>query len=89
MPRTARSSRTLSLAVVGAGVGALLAGCSTADSFRANPTPELQTMSQSKAVVDNQIAYVNDTNLRQLNEDLGRMWFFDRPMRMMPRGAPY
>lgn len=89
MSRQNHARRSLPFAILGAGVGALLCGCSTADSFRSNPTPELMTMSQSPDVVKNQMSYVNDTNLRQLNEDLGRMWFYDRPMRMMPRGAPY
>lgn len=87
-----RSTRlTLTAAALATGAGALLGGCSSTnlDSIRSNPSPGIMTLSQSDEVVLNQMTITQDTNLRQLNEDLGRMWFYDRPSRMTPRPIPY
>jgi len=72
-----------------AGGFALLGGCSRADSYRMNPTPELRTLHQTQDEVDNRIAVTNDTNWRSLNEDLGRLFLLDRPLRLSNRPIPY
>lgn len=61
---------------------ASLGGC-------ANLTPELDTLSQRPADIDNRIAITDDTNLRMLNQDLGRMFLLDRPTRLTPGPVPY
>jgi hypothetical protein len=71
-----------SAALVSAAALVTLGGC-------ADITPELDTMSQRPADVNNRMAITTDTNLRQLNEDLGRAFFFDRPMRTTPGPIPY
>lgn len=71
-----------SAALLSAGALITLGGCS-------DITPELDTLSQRPADVNNRIAITNDTNLRQLNQDLGRAFFFDRPMRTTPGPVPY
>ncbi|HBS27888.1 MAG TPA: hypothetical protein DEB06_00205 [Phycisphaerales bacterium] len=87
-PRQAQSARSI-VAWTVLGAAALLTGCSQADQFRANPSPAEMTISQSDQDVANSLSYINDTNLRQFNEDLGRLMLFDRPSRMMNRATPY
>jgi len=80
----------LALIIAGLAGGAmLLGGCSRADSYRWNPTPEIQTLHQTKDEVDNRIAVTNDTNFRNLNEDIGRFFLLDRPLRLSNRPIPY
>lgn len=66
------------------GVAAVvLGGC------RTDPTPELQTLSQRPADVNNRINIVENTNWRMFNQDLGRAFFYDRPSRLTPGPVPY
>lgn len=81
-----------SVVALGAPLAAALlcaAGCSTADRWRMNPTPRVDTLARTTDGVKNQMSISTDTNLRQLNEDLGRMFFFDRPTRMARSPVPY
>jgi len=71
-----------SVALAATAAALTLGGC-------ADITPELDTLSQRPADINNRIAIVNDTNLRALNQDLGRAFFFDRPMRTTPGPIPY
>ncbi|MBX3353337.1 MAG: hypothetical protein KF684_10445 [Phycisphaeraceae bacterium] len=71
-----------SVTLLGVAVVAL-GGC------RADPTPELQTLSQRPADVNNRINIVEDTNWRMFNQDLGRAFFYDRPSRLTPGPVPY
>ena len=68
-------------------------GCSAQESrlaaYRSNPTPELDTLAQQRDDMDNRMTVTNDTNLRMLNEDLGRMFFLDRPSMLTPKPVPY
>lgn len=79
----------LCAALAGTAIAALLSGCSTKDSWRANPTPGVDTAGMTSDVVANNMVNFTDTNLRLLNEDLGRFFFFDRPMRLAKRTIPY
>lgn len=89
------SRRWVRLVCIGAGATAMLclSGCYRGDDqlseFRRNPTPELDTLSQRPDDVDNRIVVTNDTNLRNLNMDLGRIFLFDRPSRLSPTEIPY
>jgi hypothetical protein len=77
-----------------AGALALLGGCysNTAAGrdakVRNNLTPELETLSQRDIEVDNRQTLTIDENLRMANEDLNRMWFFDRPSRLSRTRIP-
>lgn len=86
------SRRRLAVLAVGSvtlcalGVGA---GCSTATQYRLNPTPNVDTAAFTKDMVSNRLAITIDTNLRQLNEDMGRLWLLDRPTRLTRHIVPY
>ena len=75
---------------------ALVTGCAHEDysyeaahDIRSNATPNLDTLTQRHVDIQNAVAVTFDTNGRLFNEDLGRMFFFDRPshltMTPMPR----
>jgi len=89
-----RSSLALTAAL---GCAAMLAACSghkdysyeAAKDIRDNATPDLDTLAQRPVDVDNAIAVTFDTNGRLFNEDLGRMFFFDRPSRLTPTPMPH
>lgn len=61
----------------------------TVGGCRMDPTPELKTLSQRPADVNNRINIVEDTNWRMFNQDLGRAFFYDRPSRLTPGPVPY
>jgi hypothetical protein len=88
------SRSTVLCSLAAAGALALLGGCysNTAAGrdakVRANLTPELQTLSQRPIEVDNRETLTIDENLRMANEDLARMWFFDRPSRLARPRVP-
>lgn len=72
-----------------AGVGLLgLCGCAgnsldaRAAAIRSNLTPEMQTLYQRPADVDNAIAITFNENWRMFNQDLGRFFYWDRPSRL-------
>ena len=71
-----------------AGLGTL-GGCSTADRYRMNPTPEIVSLGQTRDEIMNQRTIVLDTNLRALHEDAARFFLMDRPSRMVPQTIPY
>ncbi len=86
--------RQLGSIVAGAsilGLASLLGGChsSAASEFRANPTPNVRGAAYTQDQVDNMMALTIDTNLRQLNEDLGRLFLFDRPTRFRRHTLPH
>jgi ABC-type uncharacterized transport system auxiliary subunit len=71
----------------------VLGGCDSSGgrkhAYRLNPTPELDTQAQRRDDIDNQLTLTNDTNLRILNEDVGRFWLLDRPSRMSKLPSTY
>lgn len=87
------STRRRATLVLLAASAAAASGCNSQSSrlaaYRANPTPELDTTSQRRHDMDNRMTVTNDTNLRMFNEDLGRMFFLDRPSRLSPKPVPY
>lgn len=74
-------------------IGASVLGCSPQQqrlsAYRANPTPELDTLSKTHDNIDNRLTITNDSNLRMLNEDIGRALLLDRPTRLSPTPVPY
>ena len=87
------STRRRTAAILATLAAAGLAGCSAQQSrlasYRSNPTPELDTLSQRHDDIDNRLTVTNDTNLRQLNEDIGKALLLDRPSRLSIKGVPY
>lgn len=72
----------------------LLAGCQseqriTADSVRADMSPELETLALTPQQRLNRTARTIDTNLRQFNDDWDALWLLDRPRAMSPMPIPY
>lgn len=91
--RTARIAvNTFSIAAI-ALVGASMLGCNAQQSrtvsYRQKPSPELDTLSRRHDDIDNRLTVTNDTNLRMLNEDIGRFFLLDRPSRLSPTRVPY
>ncbi|MBX3365034.1 MAG: hypothetical protein KF866_09740 [Phycisphaeraceae bacterium] len=80
-------ARRAACLVLGVGAAALV-GCSgssvSASAIRANPTPELVTLHQRQADVDNQYAFMRNANHRMILSDLSRFWYTDRPSRLTP-----
>lgn len=86
------ASRSVSVLAI-ALAGSVLVGCNAQQSrtvsYRQNPTPELDTLSQRHDDIDNRLTITNDTNLRMLNEDIGRVLMLNRPSRLSPMRIPY
>ena len=68
------------------GVGLVGVGCDSTGGrihgYRLNPTPEVDTLSQSHDEIENAVTVAYDYNLRSLNQDVGRFWLTDRPSRL-------
>jgi len=82
---TARRAAAASLALGGILV---LTGCS-GGGYRANPTPEMATLSHTEAEVYNRTTVTFDTNLSAIWEDMSRMFLVDRPSMLMRPRMPY
>lgn len=88
-------SRSFRIALVSglAAAGACLVGCSAQQSrlneYRANPTPDVDTLNQRHDDIDNRLTVTNDTNFRMMNSDIGRVLLLDRPSRLTPEPIPY
>ncbi len=86
--------RTLARVVSVGIVLAALAGCEThpmsgvADSYRLNPSPAEETLSERAEDILNRAALVNDENLRMGYEDWERLWLYERPSRLSPTQIP-
>jgi len=79
--------RALTIAALGA-IPALLVGCGTSShagdeyAIRSNPTPALTTANLNKQGEYNRWAYMSDSNIRAMREDLARVLYIDRPSRL-------
>lgn len=56
--------------------------------IRANLTPELDTLAQRPVDIENALTIMSDENLRMFNNDLGRVFYTDRPSRLSPYPIP-
>ena len=83
--------RTASICVaLGASALAMTACSNTSlQSFRSNPTTQLDARGETYDDVQNQIANTADTNFHGLNNDMGRLWMSDRPSRLVKGPKPY
>ncbi len=74
------------LAGAGLCVGLLApGGCGRTGKYRANPSPDVDTLSMSHDEIDNRLTVTNDSNARQLNRDIGYFFMLDRPSRLTPQ----
>ncbi|MEM8835825.1 MAG: hypothetical protein AAGD00_08395 [Planctomycetota bacterium] len=88
--KTTRSCRRFVTVAAVAGAGlASLGGCSKADQFRANPTPVLQSTTQTNGQQNNRLTITADSNFRMMTEDLSRVMLLDKPSSLSPRPNPY
>lgn len=71
------------------GSGARASNDPETQQIRRNPTPELVTLYQSDDDIQNVIAIMKNENKRMLNQDLGRVFFFDRPSRLAREPVPW
>jgi outer membrane murein-binding lipoprotein Lpp len=88
-----RTARLAAAACVGAvALASLVAGgCSKGgrvDGYRLNPTPNVDTLSESPDEIANKTTATFDTNFRALTEDTARALFLDRPSRLTPKPVP-
>ncbi len=82
--------RTATVVAAGSLACALaLGGCSSAGSYRSNPTPELATMSNTNDEMLNRTTVTFDTNLGAIWEDAARFMLVDRPSLLVRPRTPY
>lgn len=85
--------RCLSALVLLAAAG--MTGCvstarnADADRVRRDPTPELYTLYQTPDDVKNVIAVMKNENARMRNQDMGRVFYTDRPSRLTREPVPW
>ena len=63
---------------------AALSGCTRADRYRMNPSPNVDTRAQTGEEIDNSLTIINDTNFRYFWNDMGRLWLMDRRSMLDP-----
>ncbi|HNB59672.1 MAG TPA: hypothetical protein PL072_06145 [Phycisphaerales bacterium] len=91
-----RSMNRVGRVVLGAGVlsaWALAGACSSGtptryEAVKADPTPNLDTLYQRPADIDNSVVLTNDENARMFIQDLGRAFYTDRPTRLTREPIP-
>ncbi len=95
MRRAIRVIATVSAASAGVCV---LAGCAGDDGtqayrewqeIRGDATPELATLYQREADVDNALTVMENENKRMFLQDLGRVFYTDRPSRLTREPIPW
>ncbi len=88
--KTTRAAMCLAAAT---GAAALfLGGCSSSDKaaeVRADPTPELISLSERPVDRKNRWAYTRNTYYRSLTNDVSRFILMDRPSRMIYSVTPF
>jgi len=72
---------------------ALLTGCSSSatsiEAIRLRPSPNSATLYERPADIANTLAFTRDTNLRMMLQDLGRVFYVDRPSMLTPEPMPH
>lgn len=91
MPGTSQPKTTFRRLTAGLGlcVTLTLVGCSSATSYRSNPTPEMATLSHTNDEMLNRTTVTFDTNLSAIWEDAARFMLVDRPSLLMRPRTPY
>jgi outer membrane murein-binding lipoprotein Lpp len=82
----ARRSMLVLGVVALSGVGLISGCCNTGDArldeVRADPSPNVDTLMQRPADIENAMTVTADENGRMFWEDMGRVWLMDRPSRL-------
>ncbi|MCZ6835070.1 MAG: hypothetical protein O7G85_04785 [Planctomycetota bacterium] len=70
-------------------LAAILTGCESdpQSSLYANLSPELQGLHERPSDVKNNLAIVNNLNLRMYSDDWGRVFYTNNPSRLTPMPA--
>ena len=87
-----RNGLVICLSLLAITVSAGLSGCARSTrtgSIRMSPAPELKSLAGTRADMKNTWATTRTTNLRMLNDSLGRALYLDRPTRLHPSPIPY
>ncbi|MBX3386301.1 MAG: hypothetical protein KF768_07005 [Phycisphaeraceae bacterium] len=71
---------------------AMIWGCASEQTryqqVKADPTPNLDTLYQRPADIDNKVILTFDENARMFVQDLGRAFYWDRPSRLTREPVP-
>ncbi len=88
-PRMKINSRLFTASLVLAAAG-LIGGCTTTreEDIHADLTPELDTLHERPADMDNSWTLMMDENGRMFMQDLGRAFYTNRPSRLTPEPVP-
>ena len=62
----------------------LLFGCTGNQASLENITPSMDTLAQTYTDTDVDLSVTDNKNLRMAQEDLGRVWYTNRPSRLTP-----
>lgn len=96
--RPAIRARVALPALAGLTAGLVLGGCTLGEQtqahrdherIRGNPTPELDTLYQRPDDVDNAWTIMDNENSRMMMQDLGRVFYTDRPSRLTREPIPW
>ncbi|MEC9372515.1 MAG: hypothetical protein VYC34_01670 [Planctomycetota bacterium] len=83
--RNRNAFRFVALSLAAAGVMTLV-GCA---GGHVDPSPAAMTYSQNQDEVANSLKMMSDTNFRGFWQDLGRVFYLERPSRLQGRAIPY
>ena len=83
--RRHKSVRFLAFALAISGVVSLV-GCAAGN---VDPSPAAKTFAQNNVEVSNSLKLMADTNMRGFWQDLGRVFYLERPSRLQNRAIPY
>lgn len=69
---------------------AALTGCESSryQQVKEDPTPNLDTLYQRPSDIDNKVTVTFDENMRMFVQDLGRVFYWDRPSRLTREPIP-
>jgi len=62
----------------------LFTGCNEQQKIMTDITPSMKTLSQTHTEVQMDLDVTENQNLRMAEEDLGRVWYTNRPSRLSP-----
>lgn len=78
----------LALVTLAGGLTGCGSGDERLDAVRDDPSPNLDTLHQRPADIDNAVTLTFDENWRMFTQDLGRAFYWDRPSRLTREPVP-
>lgn len=86
------NKRNTKLAIGSIGLGLVAAGLTgcgnSVYALRLDPSPAASSLSRNRAMVHNDLIVVMDTDLRNVQDDMERLWLLDQPSKLHPRLKP-